>query len=260
MLYKQWSCLSLFECWSSIVLKMHCSRVRLWLFGGYRCVSGRDQTNWLSSFISSLFCFLSELIYISRALAEDVPDVVQQLTSTAPFAPTGNTLTPASQVFVAPWCWRNPGEKGQRERRRRDSALNSSNHFKKSSLRCTFRTRPAPWCCSIPPAPACEAQSKVMKAEKECQMITKSPRTPPHHGERRLAFYCQLHLPSPTAPNTITVLTRLKHTVAVSCLGPLGWSLTFFNAWRHKERVPVLHPPSSPCSFHSHSPSIALLR
>lgn len=112
------------------------------------------------------------------------------------------------QVFVAPWCWRNPEEKGHGECRRRDSALKSSNHFKKSSPRCTFRARPVPWCCSIPPAPACEAQSKVMKAEKECQMITKSPRTPPYHGERRLAFYCQLHLPSLAAPNTITVLTR----------------------------------------------------
>lgn len=147
-----------------------------------------------------------------------------------PFAPTGLRLTPASQVFVAPWCRRNPEEKGQAECRRRDSALKSSNRFKNRVCVAHSAQGLLHDAALFPPAPACEAQSKVMKAEKECQMITKSPRTAPYHGERRLAFDCQLHLPSLAAPNAITVLTRLKHTVSVSCWGPPGWSLTFFNA------------------------------
>lgn len=196
----------------------------------------QTETNWLSSFISSLFFFIPAYLHF------------QSFSGGRPWCcPTVDKYRTLLPQLGLDWrrrhkcLWHldvggNPEEKGQGECRRRDSALKSSNRFKKWSLRCTFRTRPAPWCCSIPPAPACEAQPKVMKAEKECQMITKSPRTPPYHGERRLAFYCQLHLPSLAAPSTITVLTRLNHTVAVRCWGPPGWSLTFFNAWRHKER------------------------
>lgn len=121
--------------------------------------------------------------------------------------------------------------------------------IQKSSLCYTFCTSPAPWYCSLSPAAACEAQFRVMKVEKECQMITKSPQTSPYHSEPLLAFYCQLHLPSAAAPNTITVLTRLKHTTAVSCWGPSDWSLTFWNAQRHNEHRPVLLPPCSSLSF-----------
>lgn len=104
-----------------------------------------------SSFILSLFCLLLECIYIFRALWDDIPDLVQRSTTTTALSPAEVILMPVSQVFVAPWCWRNPEEKGQGERRRCDSTLKSSKTIQKSSQCYTFCTSPAPWYCSIPP-------------------------------------------------------------------------------------------------------------
>lgn len=94
--------------------------------------------------------------------------------------------------------WRNRGREGLGGIMLWKLQYNST--YLKQDLSSPSTTTPTPWSIPIPPTPTCEAQSKVMKAEEECQMITKSPWMSPSHSQHCLPFYCPLHLPSPLPP------------------------------------------------------------